>query len=448
MSLNNFFKPAPHIEPLPSAEARRRYPALRWAALEATFIGYSSFYLVRLNLGNSAKSLETAFGIDNSMMGNLLAFTGIAYGLGKFLLGSVSDRSNVRRFMPFGLLLTALCNFAFAGVGSVGLPRETVFHLFTFIWSLNWFVQGMGWPPCGRTIGHWFSISERGLVFSVWNISHNIGGGLAGFLAGWAISSFGAWQYAFVLPGIMALIIALYLSLRLRDTPQSVGLPPIEEYRQDFPQGGEQSHEIELGTYDLFIKYVLTNRYLWLFAAANFFVYILRYSMLDWGPKFLADVKQADLHTGGFAQLVLEFSGIPSTILMGWLSDRVGGRRGMVSLFCILPILAAFLGLRANIDGPISIDYLLLGLIGFFVYPPVMLLGVAALDVSSKKAVGVAAGFVGLFGYLGKSAQGKLLGWMSIQPELGWDAVMLTVVLAGILAIALLALTWRIKPRG
>ena len=27
---------------------------------------------------------------------------------------------------------------------------------------LNGWVQGMGWPPCGRTMVHWFSISERG----------------------------------------------------------------------------------------------------------------------------------------------------------------------------------------------------------------------------------------------------------------------------------------------
>lgn len=448
MSVFNFFKAAPHKERLPDDQVTKRYPELRWAALEATFIGYSTFYLVRLNLSNTATALEQAFAVDNSMLGDVFAFSGISYGLGKFLLGSLSDRSNVRRFMPLGLIFTALCNFAFAGVGNLGLDNAVVFRLFTIVWSMNWFVQGMGWPPCGRTIGHWFSVRERGTVFSIWNVSHNIGGGLAGILAGWAISRFGGWQFAFIVPGCIAVVIAIYLAFRLRDTPQSVGLPPIEKYRDDYPSNETESHEQELKTYDLFVKYVLTNKFLWLFAFANFFVYILRYSMLDWGPKFLADVKQADHVSGGIAQMVLEFSGIPSTIFMGWLSDRLGGRRGMVSLFCIFPILFAFLGLRANIMGPIAIDYCLMGVIGFFVYPPVMLLGVAALDVTSKKAVGVAAGFVGLFGYMGKSVQGKLLGWVSIQPGLGWDAVMFIIVIAGLFAIVMLAFTWRIKPRG
>jgi sugar phosphate permease len=47
----------------------------------------------------------------------------------------------------------------------------------------NGWVQGMGWPPCGKTMVHWFSTRERGLVVSVWNVSHNVGGGLVATFA-------------------------------------------------------------------------------------------------------------------------------------------------------------------------------------------------------------------------------------------------------------------------
>ncbi len=93
----------------------------------------------------------------------------------------------------------------------------------------------MGWPPCGRVMGHWFSESERGITFSFWNTSHNLGGGVAGVIAAWAVSTFGGWQYAFYVPGALAAIGAVYLLIRMRDTPQSVGLPPVEEYRHDYP---------------------------------------------------------------------------------------------------------------------------------------------------------------------------------------------------------------------
>ena len=137
------------------------------------------------------------------------------YGLSKFLMGAVSDRSDPRRFMSAGLLLTALCNFAFGA--------STNYHLHFWLWALNGFFQGMGWPPCGRVMGHWFSESERGLTLSIWNTSHNIGGGIAGILAAWAVTTFGGWQYAFFVPGLIALVGSFYLLARLRDTPQSVG---------------------------------------------------------------------------------------------------------------------------------------------------------------------------------------------------------------------------------
>ncbi len=437
--LLDFFRPLPHKERLPEKEVNRLYSKYRYSMLESTFIGYAVFYLVRNNLSTVAKEMEGVLHYSHDMIGNILAITAISYGLGKFLMGSVSDRSNPKRFMPMGLLLTAILNFVFGSVESYGL------HL--LLWSMNGFVQGMGWPPCGRTIGHWYSVSERGTVFAIWNIAHNIGGGLAGVIAAWAAGRW-SWSSAFYVPGAIALVGAVYLAWRLRDTPQSEGLPSIEEYKNDYPPDETEEHEKELGTRELFVDYILTNKFLWLFAIANFFVYIVRYSMLDWGPTYLKEVKQATLTGGGIGILVLEFGGIPSTLLMGWLSDRVGGRRGMVSLLCMIPILFAFIGLKYNPPGNLWLDMVFLGIIGFFVYPPVMLLGVSALDLTSKKAVGAAAGFVGLFGYLGRTVQAKGLGWLAGNPDYGWDAVIYAIYFCNIMAIVLLSFTWKIRPRA
>jgi OPA family glycerol-3-phosphate transporter-like MFS transporter len=336
-ALRQVFAPAPHIERLPDAEVRRLYPRYRWQIMESTFLGYAAFYLVRNNnLSVVAKDMEEALHYQHSDIGSLLAITAISYGIGKFVMGAVSDRSNPRTFMAFGLLATAILNFAFGSIAS--------FRIHLALWSLNGFVQGMGWPPCGRSMGHWFSERERGLTFSIWNTAHNVGGGTAGVIAAWAASYWGGWQYAFYVPGALATIGAVYLLVRLRDTPQSVGLPPIEEYKNDYPanHGSRGEAERELTTKELLIDYVLTNKYVWLLAFANFFAYITRYSMLNWGPMYLREMKGATLAGGGFAVMAIEYGGIPSTILFGWFSDLIGGRRGMVAVLCLVPILAAF----------------------------------------------------------------------------------------------------------
>ena len=446
--LRRFYAPPPHAPRRSDSEIVRLYPWYRWRALEATFLGYGMFYLVRNNVSVVTLEMQDALYYSKEMIGDIVAVTAMAYGLSKFLMGAVSDRSDARKFMATGLLLTAACNFVF------GSSTEYRVHL--WLWTLNGFAQGMGWPPCGRVMGHWFSESERGLTFSIWNTSHNVGGGLAGVLAAWAAHEYGGWQYAFYVPGVVALLGAAYLFWRLRDTPQSVGLPPIEQYRDDHPGVVVEAIDIEreLTFRELFVDKVLINKFVWLLALANFFAYIARYSMLDWGPTYLREVKNASLQDGGFAILVIEFGGIPSTIFFGWISDRIGGRRGMVASLCMLPIIAAFAAIIATPPGYLWLDYLMLMTIGCFIYPVINLITIAALDIVSKKAIGTAAGFIGLFGYIGRMVQVK--GFGRTVDELtathgsaeAWIAVLYMILVCAVIATVLLALMWKTRPRA
>lgn len=444
--LREYIAPAPFIARLPEAAVRELYPRYRRRVLEATFLGYAAFYLVRNNLSVVAKDLKETLHYQDSDIGNLLALTALSYGLGKFVMGILSDRSNPRAFMAFGLAATAVCNLAFGWVSSYPV------HL--ALWTLNGFIQGMGWPPCGRLMGHWFSEKERGLTFSIWNTSHNVGGGCAGYLAAWAVYGFGGWQYAFFVPGVLALIGSLYLLRRLCDTPQSVGLPPVEEYKQDFPENAGLEPERDLPFKELLFGHVLANKYIWLLAFANFFAYVARYSMLDWGPMYYREMKGASLTGGGLVVLAIEFGGIPSTILLGWLSDAAGGRRGMVATLCMAPILAAFTTILFTPAGYLWLDMIMLASIGLFIYPVINLIVIIALDQTGKKAIGTAAGFIGMFGYIGRTAQAKGFGHMleDYGPVYGRETVW-TYVIAAILActccaILLLAFTWRLKPKS
>jgi OPA family glycerol-3-phosphate transporter-like MFS transporter len=74
------------------------------------------------------------------------------------------------------------------------------------------------------------------------------------------------------------------------------------------------------------------------------------------------------------------------------------------------------------------------------------LLAVSALDFSSKKAVGTAAGFIGLFGYVGRMTEGKGIGMLA--ERYGWNVALYAVVVAVVMAIALLSMTWTLSPRN
>lgn len=435
--LLRWFKPAPHTPRLSDAEVARKYPRFRWQVFEAAFIAYATFYVVRNNFSPVSKEIGAALGYDKSMIGDILAGTAIAYGIGKFVMGYFADRSDARKYVAVGMLLTAALNFLFGAAHSYWM------HL--GLWTLNGFVQGMGYGPCTRGLSHWYSAKERGTIFGVWNISHNIGGGIAGWLAAYCAQHWG-WQSAFYVPGVIATIGAIYLFWRMRDTPQSVGLPAVEEFKNDWPPDEKEEHEKELSARELLMKYIFPNKLLWILAIANVFVYIARYAMVDWGPTYLKEVKGASLTEGGFSTTVIEFAGALGMLSMGWVSDKMGGLRARVSVMAMIPLVFAFAAIRIVPGHMLWLDMLLFAVIGFLVYVPVMFSGVISLDLTSKKAVGTAAGFVGFFGYVGRVIQGKGMGWMA--QHYGWDATLWAVVICTVIGVILLAFLWNVRPRG
>jgi len=75
-----------------------------------------------------------------------------------------------------------------------------------------------------------------------------------------------------------------------------------------------------------------------------------------------------------------------------------------------------------NGKSPLWIDQAALIAIGFFIYGPIMIIGLHALDLVSKKAAGTAAGFTGFFGYVfGSAVAGTGVGW--IADKWGWNGV-------------------------
>lgn len=436
--LSRIYSPAPFVERLPADRVDAEYQRYRLQVLGTIFVGYAGYYLVRVNMNVAKPYLISELGFTKGDVGLLASALTIAYGLSKFLMGNVSDRSNPRYFLATGLICSGLVNVVFGF-----LPG---FAFMAIFWFMNGWFQGMGWPPCGRTMVHWFSDRERGTKMAIWNLAHNVGGMLAPLIAGYSITTFGAWQNAFSVPAILSIMTGVLVLCFLRDTPQSVGLPPIEEYTNDYPSTAVEDRERELSASEIFLKYVLNNKFLWIFSAANVLVYIVRYGVLNWAPTYLTEVKGYTITHSAWQSSLYELAGIPGMLFCGWASDRLfHGRRSPVMVFSMLLVAGAVAVYWLNPKGNFLIDSAALVAVGFLIYGPVMLIGVAACDLVPKKAVGTAAGLTGLFGYLGATA--AELGIGVIVQHFGWNTGFIVIIIAAILSIALLALTWNVHDR-
>ena len=401
------------------------------------FLGYAGFYLIRNNVSLVSAILKEHDIMNAAGIGIVANAVLFAYGLSKFFMAMLSDRANARYFMPIGLALSAIMNLLIAFVpvlsASVGL--------FAIMMFINGWFQGMGWPPSGRVLVHWFSTTERGWMTSIWNCAHNVGGAGVGLLSAWALDTFATsdadWRPAFWAPAIAALIVALIALILVRDRPEALGLPPIEEYRNDPAKVKETS---DLPWKEMLFKHVLTNRVVVLLAITNVFVYTLRYGVLNWIPIYLTEqVHGVNVKEGILGFAIYEGAGIAGTLLCGWVSDKIfkGWRSGAGILFLAGVGIALLAYWLMPYSAPIWVFYLLIAVIGGLIYGPVMLIGLQAIDLSPTNVAGTAAGFTGLFGYLlGATLASSGVGLLI--HNFGWNIAYGFLIVVAVVAVILM----------
>ena len=430
------FKPAPHIAELPAEKIDSTYKRLRWQVFAGIFFGYAAYYFVRANFDLAQPGLIQQGLYTKAQLGVIGSAAGLAYGLSKFVMAGMSDRSNPRVFLPFGLLLSGLC---MTMMGLFPWATSGVAIMWVMIFLNGWF-QGMGYPPYAKNMVTWFSRSERGAWWSWWNVSHNLGGGIIAPLATLGIYLFGTWHSIFFFPALISIVLAVVTFFLLKDTPQSCGLPPIEEYKHE-TVATEVKDENKTTFKEIFYKYILHNKYLWYLAIANIFVYFIRYGVVSWAPTYLTAVKGFTKEGSRWAYFLYEWAGIPGMLVSGYLSDRVfRGRRAPATICFMLFVVLAILVYWFNPAGNILIDNLALIAIGFLIYGPVMMIGLQAADMVPRVATGGATGLTGLLGYLiGSAGAGAFMGLM--VDLYGWDGGFVALVGACILAIVFLLLT-------
>ena len=460
--MSRFIDP-PQAKPLlPKEKIDKVYKSMRFRVFMGAFLGYAAYYLVRKYLSLAAPGMIEEGIVDKAGVGIAMSAVSIAYAFSKFIMGSISDRSDARKFLVVGLILSAL---TMIGVGLIPFGANQAFNvtlIFIFMLLVGW-LSGMGWPPCGRVMAYWFSQNERSFKMSLWNTSHTLGSGSLGLLMTFGLFIFGilgieqAWRAAFIVPASVALLLAIFCWWALRDTPQSCGLPPIDEYRNDFSGvKAKKGEEEKIPFKTLFVEYIFKNKWIWMIALANAFVYMVRYGVGDWAPVYLQEMNIMTAKESNLAFALHNYAGIPGTIICGWISSKFFKGRcappniifmGAVLLGTVVYWQAGNLAALMATD-PAAISaltktfvYFGLILIGFCIYGPVALVTVQALNLVPKNAVGTAAGFVGLSGYAFGSAvlANILMGF--VAEHAGWNTTFILLSAASVMAMLLCAVT-------
>jgi OPA family glycerol-3-phosphate transporter-like MFS transporter len=414
-----------------SMKERKIYNNWRLRVLISIIFGYGTYYLCRQNFSMIMPAFMEEFGYTKTQLGWVLTIASVVYGIGKFVNGYISDKSNARYFMVIGLLCSAIISFI------MGFSESLLF-LGSFLIINHWF-QSMGWPPAARMITHWFAPNELGTKWALGAASHQIGGAITLIFSGYLVATLG-WRYAFFIPSITAVLISIILFNRLRESPKEVGLPPVESYKKG-TEINEDTSDDHLSNLELLSR-VFANRNMWYICFANMCVYIVRIGIIFWAPLFLKEFKGIPLSEAGWQVAAYEITGLAGGFAAGWMSDKImHGQRGPVGAFFMLCLALALVVFWYIPENYVFFSTISLTLVGFFVYGPQVLVGVASADFASKKAIGTANGLAGTMGYAGSGLSGICVG--ALIDQWGWASAFIFFITSAIIGAIFFLLTWK-----
>lgn len=411
MSLYSFYRISkPSKEKVPAGEVQSRYISLRRKTFWAATIAYSLYYVCRLSLSVVKQPVIDEGVLTPGQLGIIGSSLLFVYAVGKFTNGFIADYCNIRRFMATGLLVSAVINLIMGVLGllhgALGLSSLLLFLIFAVVWGMNGWMQSMGSPPGIINLSRWFPLSKRGTYYGIFSASPYLGEFLSFIIVGVVVGTFG-WQYGFVFSSIAGLLGGAVILIFVSDTPESKGLPSVQELSGEHPK-----KEDSMATVDL-QKMVLRHPGIWIIAASSAFVYITKYAVAGWGVLFLQKAKDFSLEN---ATQIIAFSaafGILGTVLAGWLSDTVfkGDRIRPTVLSGILSFVS--LGLFLFTEGSYVLNIVYVSLFSLFIGVLYCIVaGLMAVDIVPRKATGAALGIVGISSYVAAGIQDIASGYL------------------------------------
>lgn len=463
---------APRLDPvLDQAEIDSRFRRLRTQVLVSLTLGYGVAYTCRLGLSVVKKPLLDEGVFSATELGWIGSAFFWAYGFGKLFNGFLADHTNVRRFIPLGLGISAFVNLLF-GFNSLALVAVV-------LWGINGWFQGFLAPASVVSLTHWFSARERGTAYGIWSAAHAIGEGIT--FAGTAVLvAATVWRTAFWAPGVLCLASAFALYLGLRDRPQTEGLPSVRKWQRsldvrkaasdggatreealhaahtdDDPEATAAPREDEPRKLRSQVRLLLMPA-VWICGLASACMYVTRYAVNSWGVLYLQEEHGFSLEKAGLLLAINTVMGIFGSFAYGFISDRFfGARRPPVTLlFGALETLSLFL-IFYGPTGNVWVLGLGYALYGFTLSGILAVLGgLFAVDMEPK-AAGAAMGIVGCFSYVGAALQEVVSGTLVERGTTIVDGVrhydfsapVLVWIGASVLSLVLATTLWRVKTQ-
>ena len=427
------------VEKMTQADIMSAWKSWQLRIFVTIWLTYGSFYLCRANISFALPGLSAEFGYSKTLLGLLGTALFIMYSFGQFVNGQLGDKFGARKLVFTGMIVSALLNIVFS--------FSTAFTFMLIVWGLNGYFQSMGWSPQVKTMANWFTVKQRGKWMGLMGSCYQIGNAYSWLLAAYLAANYG-WRSLFWVPAIIFLVSSVHFVTRLRNAPEEIGLPRIEQLRV-LMEGGEIKptakvvKDEHLG-FSHTIKACVANPRIWGVALAFFCLDIIRYGFFYWAPTFLIEAQGAQISSAGLKIAVLPLAGSAGAIICGWATEKFfQNRRAPVICICLFTLAIFSYLFYIAPPGAWLWSLFCLAVVGFCTYGPhVLMVGHAAQDFAGRKAAASAAGFIDGFGYIGAAMTGVFTGWL--VESYGWYAGFYYWIIAALVAAVIMLALWKV----
>ncbi len=202
MSLFSYFRISkPSAEKVPAERVDEEYKRLRTRTFWGVTTAYIFYYVCRMTLGVVKQPVIDGGVLSAGELGVIGSIFYFVYAAGKFSNGFIADYCNIRRFMAWGLGISAVINVTLGILGllhgPLGIGSLVMLLCFAILWGVNGWVQSMGSPPGTISLSRWFPLNKRGTMYSIFSSTPSFGKAVTmiatGFIVAWA-----GWQWGFI----------------------------------------------------------------------------------------------------------------------------------------------------------------------------------------------------------------------------------------------------------
>jgi len=414
-------------------------------AFAITFGGYLMAHFSRKSYSTCKNQLETEAGFSPLLLSSMDTVFMATYAVGNVINGKLGDTMNPTTVLAVGLFGSGFCLLLINSL--IWFDVENQFEklgaiLILIFYGLFGFAQATGGPVGTAVMGNWFcdkeSEKKRGIIFGLWTCHQYVGDVMAQFVSAAIFASGTQYWYCLLIPSI-ANVLWGFVTAQLVADPVSKGIvTPELKIRQaklaakkaEAEEAGKDSSGIvDEGAKAISFVGAFQIPMVAQYAVAFGFFKLCNYAFFFWLPYFLSHTNFSDTEANMIAA-AYSFGMMPGGIIVGVVSDMLGGRRAVV-IGIFMVILMGFLAVFAKFSEQLSSGAFvgMLFVMGTLVGGPNNIITSAvAADLSahpsvrgSSKSLGTVTGIINGTGSLVSAVGLLFIG--PLQAHYGWGSV-------------------------